>query len=381
MEVIYLFCEQAYIRVPLFAYDQQLFHSLLAKGGTWDRARQEFVLRRYMDAGEFAETFSGTPYVWVDEETETPLSVFGFFERPWWRATTAELPMPVAPVSVPAPPDIFPEHWQVKLDTELRARKYSPRTQRLYLYFNRLLCNMLRKTPCEITPEDVKQFLASVETNKEYSASSMNLAISSIKFFYKIVLKKDIITEQRRPRNDKNLPMVLSKAEIKKILDMENNIKHRLLLMLAYSSGLRVSEVVALKKEHIDITRRIIYVRHGKGRKDRCTILSQKAAGLAVDYLSSNDIQTWVFPGQPPTRSLSIRSAQKIFDKAARRAEITKQVSIHSLRHTFATHLLESGTDIRYIQSLLGHSSLSTTQRYTHIAKSSVLNIQSPLDN
>ena len=240
---------------------------------------------------------------------------------------------------------------------------------------------MLRKTPEEIFPEDVKQFLAAIEKDKHYTASSMNLAISSIKFFYKNVIKKDIILEQRRPRHDKNLPMVLSRAEINNILDMENNIKHRLLLMLTYSSGLRVSEVVALKKEHIDITRRIIYVRHGKGRKDRCTILSQKAADLVVFYLSSNNIQTWLFPGQPPTRSLSIRSAQKIFDKATSRAEITKHVSIHSLRHTFATHLLESGTDIRYIQALLGHSNLRTTERYTHIASGSVLNIQSPLDN
>ena len=150
--------------------------------------------------------------------------------------------------------------------------------------------------------------------------------------------------------------------------------------MLIYSSGLRVSEVVALKKEHIDLSRKVIYVRLGKGRKDRCTVLSEKAAHHISEYYTLYDVQTWLFPGQPSTSPLTIRSAQKIYSKAVRCADIQKEVSIHSLRHTFATHLLENGTDIRYIQALLGHSSLRTTERYTHIAQGSILNIQSPLD-
>ena len=214
----------------------------------------------------------------------------------------------------------------------------------MYLYYNRLLCNTVRKTPEEMHPEDITRFLAGIEKNSDYAASSMNLAISSIKFFYR------------------------------------NIFKHRLLLTLVYSSGLRVSEVVALKREHIDFPRMMIYIKLGKGRKDRCTILSQKAAALLVEYISLQDINTWLFPGYPATRPLSIRSAQKIFDKAAARANIMKKTSIHSLRHTFATHLLEAGTDIRYIQSLLGHSSLRTTARYTHITRNSILKIQSPLD-
>ena len=283
-------------------------------------------------------------------------------------------------VGLRVPSGKFQEHWRLKLEAELRSRKYSPCTLNSYVYYNRLLCDTLQKAPEEIYPEDITQFLANVEKNRAYSSSSMNLAISAIKFFYKKVLKKDIPKEQRRPRHDEKLPMVLSKTEVNKILNTENNIKHRLLLMLAYSSGLRVSEVVGLKMEHFDITRGVIYVKQGKGRKDRCTILSQKAIQLITDYLSSYNIQTWLFPGQPTTHHLSIRSAQKIFDKAIRRTEIAKDVSIHSLRHTFATHLLESGTDIRYIQALLGHSSIRTTQRYTHIASGSVLNIKSPLD-
>jgi site-specific recombinase XerD len=161
---------------------------------------------------------------------------------------------------------------------------------------------------------------------------------------------------------------------------MEKNPKHRLLLMLVYSSGLRVSEVVALKKEHIDLSRKVIHVRLGKGRKDRCTLLSEKAAQFIGEYCAYFDIETWLFPGQREARPLTIRSAQHIFDKAVRCAGIAKKVSIHSFRHSFATHLLESGTDIRYIQTLLGHSNIRTTERYTHVACRNVLSIKSPLD-
>ena len=237
-----------------------------------------------------------------------------------------------------------------------------------------------QKTPEEIHPEDITRFLAFVEKNKEYSASSMNLAISSIKFFYHDVMKKKIIDEQHRPYHDGDIPQVLSKEEIKKLLTLENNPKHRLLLMLAYSSGLRVSELVALKKEHIDSDRKVVYIRFGKGRKDRYTLLSEKVAEFITEYCALYDIKTWLFPGQPPICHLSTRSAQYIFEKAARRAEIHKKTSIHGLRHTFATHLLENGTDIRYIQSLLGHANIRTTERYTRVARRNALNIQSPLD-
>ncbi|GHT52503.1 hypothetical protein FACS1894106_1360 [Spirochaetia bacterium] len=194
-------------------------------------------------------------------------------------------------------------------------------------------------------------------------------------------MKKEITRNLYRPRQDKQLPGILSRSEVKQILDSEKNPKHRLLLMLAYSSGLRVSEVVALKREHIDINRLLLLVRAGKGRKDRYSILSRKTAEYIKEYYSVYEINDWLFPGQPSGKHLSIRSAQYVFDKAIRKAEICKDVSIHNLRHTFATHLLENGTDIRYIQGLLGHNSLRTTERYTHVAKRSILKIQSPLDS
>lgn len=347
----------------------------------------------------FRRACSNIPCIEINEAPPASLRLFNFWERPWEEtagicsvAPFAEQPVVnnapspnfavLAPNSAtPVLPEQFSEHWQNKLDAELRSRKYSPRTRRSYLYYNILLCRTLQKTPEEMNPQDITQFLATVEKDRDYSASSLNLAVSAIKFFYKNVMKKENISEQRRPRHDERLPQVLSKAEISAILNMEKNLKHRLLLTLVYSSGLRVSEVVSLKKEHIDVSRGVVYIRHGKGRKDRCTILAEKAVQLFTEYCCLFNIQTWLFPGQQANRPLTVRSAQKIFNKAACRIKTCKEVSIHSLRHTFATHLLENGTDIRYIQSLLGHSNIRTTERYTHVAQSSVFNIKSPLDS
>jgi site-specific recombinase XerD len=209
----------------------------------------------------------------------------------------------------------------------------------------------------------------------------MNLVLSALKFFYKNIMKNFNINEQKRPIKDKILPIILSKEEITKMVDMEKNPKHKLLLMLCYSSGLRVSEVVALKKEHIDLSRKVVIIKLGKGRKDRNTLLAANSIQYILDYFLFYDIDKWVFPGQTASRPLTVRTAQRIFDKAAKKAEIIKDVSIHNLRHAFATHLLEKGYDIRYIQDLLGHASIRTTERYTHVAKRVVLNITSPLDD
>jgi len=303
--------------------------------------------------------------------------------------------------SIPSQPELperFSKYWLEKLEKEMKIRKYSVKTQKAYIYFNKLFCRTLQKPPEEICKEDVTEFLALMDKDKNYCASSMNLTISALKFFYKNILKNDIINEQKRPCQNKNLPVVLSAQEILSVLNMEKNPKHRLLIMLVYSSGLRVSEVVALKREHIDFTRKVIFVNQGKGRKDRYTMLSEKAAKYLNEYYTVFKIDKWIFPGQFTVRGqltvrgqqaaskqqntshLSIRSAQSIFEKAIRRAGINKKTSIHGLRHTFATHLLENGTDIRYIQSLLGHSSLRTTERYIHVAKRNVLKIKSPLD-
>jgi site-specific recombinase XerD len=402
MEVVYIFIEFGVTRIPFFDNDRQLYPLLTSVGGgEWDDKRQEFIFTGKVNPDHFRRISLYVPYVLVEENSSRPRYFFKngkncYTTAPEGNSSAISSSKPHsiksnfcetlpdttdALFSIPEPiPEKFPEHWQDKLETELRSRKYSPRTRRCYVYYNKLMCRTLQKPPEEIGPDDITQFLAVMEKNKESSASAMNLAISALKFFYNNVMKNKSVTERHRPRDDGRLPMVLSKDEVARMLTMEKNPKHRLLLMLVYSSGLRVSEVVALKKEHIDLSRKVILVRLGKGRKDRCTVLSEKAARFIEEYCSFYNVKTWLFPGQYAARPLTIRSAQHIFDKAIRCAGIAKKVSIHSLRHSFATHLLESGTDIRYIQTLLGHANIRTTERYTHIARRSVLNIKSPLD-
>jgi site-specific recombinase XerD len=274
----------------------------------------------------------------------------------------------------------FSPFWIEQLETELHARKYSPRTINSYRHYNRAFCAFVSKTPEEVTSEDVNRYIAYLDRTFKFSASTMNMAINALKFFYRKVMNNDKVKEPHRPRSDKKLPLVLSKAEIEHLLNFESNLKHRLLLMIAYSSGLRVSEVVALKPSDADLSRGVLYIRSAKGRKDRFVMLS----GRVKKYLGELNLcpreLPWLFPGARPGSHLTIRSAQHIFECARLKAGIEKPVSIHSLRHAFATHLLENGTDIRFIQNLLGHSSIRTTERYAHVARRNALSIQSPLD-
>ena len=394
MEVVYYFSGSGGVRIPLYGYDRDLYNLLLRRGGYWDRTNREFIFRNKRDPVFFQQVFKLYPSVWVDENDLPTVKHFIYrnipagynlpiesqHKTPASNRNQSERHSKFEFIAPVIQPERFSADWQKKLEAELHSRKYSAKTIKAYVYYNALLCRNLQKIPEEINSDDITEFLAAKETENDYSASALNFAISAFKFFYRNVLQKENVTERHRPRRDEKLPQVLSKEEITKILGMENNPKHKLLLMLAYSSGLRVSEVVVLKKEHIDYDRKVIYVRQGKGRKDRNTVLSEKAASFLKEYCEFYNIKTWIFPGQPSASHLTIRSAQNIFDKAIRKAQIPKHISIHSLRHTFATHLLENGTDIRYIQNLLGHTALRTTERYTHVARRSLQNIKSPLD-
>jgi site-specific recombinase XerD len=427
MNVVYLFHEDDRITVPFYDYDPPMFKNLVqSKTGFWNCSQNRYIiLKKHLEAGVLHRLFSGRPCVEFDQGLDKPPEVSGFFGRPWNSPNSASGgygscppvshprgsvlcsgsqpaghndPVPLKPPVAGDPfllrisdtgclaesltlPEMFSSQWAAKLESELCSRKYSAKTIRSYLHYNKYFCRRIQKRPEAVTSEDIKNYLAYLDKTLDLSASSMNLAISALKFFYGYVIKKDVAREQHRPRHDQKLPGVLSEAEIRSLLNCERNPKHRLLLMLAYSSGLRVSEVVVLKKEHIDFHRKTILIRNGKGRKDRYTLLSDRAAEFILQYCSLHKIGDWLFPGISATRHLSIRSAQNIFAKALINARITKPVSIHSLRHTFATHLLENGTDIRYIQELLGHTTLRTTQRYTHVARRTVLKIRSPLDN
>lgn len=175
--------------------------------------------------------------------------------------------------------------------------------------------------------------------------------------------------------------MILSKNEVYKLINSLDNIKHKAILSLAYSSGLRVSEVVKIKVNNIDSKRGLSHIKNGKGKKDRYTIISNKIIKQLRNYCKIYKIDDWLFPGQKKGKHLTTRSVQRIFKKACKKAKTSKNLSVHSLRHSFDTHLLEKGVDLRYIQELLGHKSSKTTEIYTHVSKNSLNQIENPYDD
>lgn len=266
------------------------------------------------------------------------------------------------------------------LAQELVIRGFSKRTIKAYLSINRRFLGFLGKSAKEATSEDVKKFLAGLKF-QGLSNTSLNLVISALKFYFEQVLKRKLFFNLHRPKREQYLPTVLSKEEIIKLIEGVANLKHTLLLSLLYGSGLRVSEVVALKINQLDSNQGRLLVKAGKGAKDRFTILSKHSAELLKEYLLAvSSDQIYLFSGAGGRGHLTERSAQKIFDQAVERAGIKKAASCHSLRHSFATHLLENGTDIRVIQKLLGHHNIKTTQIYTQVSNSLLGRVVSPLD-
>ncbi len=266
------------------------------------------------------------------------------------------------------------------LRRELLSRKYSHKTVKAYIHFTRDFLKFTNKNPDEINDSDIKDYLLYLAEGKQFATSTLNQAINALKFYYGSMFKKKSVYEIKRPRKDKKLPVVLSKEEVAKILSSVDNLKHKAILMLTYAAGLRVGEVVKLKPEDIDSKRMLIYVKSAKGRKDRYTMLSEIALGVLREYWKQYKPEKWLFEGVREGRHLSTRTVQAIFDHAKEKADIKKDITIHSLRHSFATHLLEGGTDLRYIQELLGHVSSKTSEIYTHVSNKSLGKIKSPLD-
>jgi len=267
------------------------------------------------------------------------------------------------------------------MEEELKLKGYSFKTRKAYLNHIKRFASYIKKDLDEISNEEIKKYALFLLEEEGKSHSYVNQAISSIKFWVNKVLKQsDLIETCSRPKKEKKLPLVLSFQEVSKILSALNNEKHKTILFLIYSAGLRVGEVVKLKPEDIDSERMLIHVVQGKGRKDRFTVLSQITLNQLRKYFMLYKPEIWLFPGQNNKSYITERTVEKIFKDACKIAKIKKQVSVHSLRHSFATHLLEGGTDLRYIQELLGHASSKTTEIYTHVTQKSLRNISSPLD-
>lgn len=265
-----------------------------------------------------------------------------------------------------------------KIEIELKISKNSNYTIRNYISANISLIDFSEKKPSEIKKEDVKSYMA--KKLSDSSSSSIILFLAAIKYAYLNIFENDITLGIKRPKREKKLPDVLTKKEVKKLLDTIPSKKSKLMVSLMYACGLRVSELVNLQTKDLDFNEKIGYVRQGKGRKDRIFNIPD----FLIEDLQKqvafqkNSKQKFLFSG--PKGALSPRNLQKIVSLTAKRAEIEKDVHCHTLRHSFATHLLENGADIRIIQELLGHSDLSTTQIYTHISQEQLKKIKSPID-
>lgn len=277
------------------------------------------------------------------------------------------------------------------LERELKIRKFSRKTVQSYLYYNRKFLDFasrrtkkgfgagVKKSPREVNNLDIKRYLEHL-VDRKLSGSTLNLAINALKFYYAGILKRRFFFDIKHVKKNKKLPVVLSKDEVKRMIEVTDNPKHKFLIQFLYATGLRVSEVVRMRMSNIDLDRKMVLVRQGKGGKDRYTILPDSLMGTLRNQENLKCDDDYLFTSRDGKTHWHVMSAQKVVKQAARKAGIGKNVSAHTLRHSFATHLLEQGVDIRYIQELLGHKRLETTQIYTKVTAGKLRGIESPLD-
>ncbi len=267
----------------------------------------------------------------------------------------------------------------------LTVRGYSPLTRQVYQgHLRRFLvwCGGGSATIPDDPVGQAQAYIVALIEERSISKSYQNQLVSALRFMCETVLGEPTLALRiPRPRRERRLPAVLSPGEVARMLSKARNLKHRALLMLLYSAGLRVSEVVRLRPSDLDADRGLVRVCGGKGGKDRYTLLARRAVEAVQLYRAAYPTDRWLFPGADADRHLSPRSVQRVVERAARAAGIEKHVTTHTLRHSFATHLLEGGTNLRIIQELLGHRSPRTTQIYTHVARSAIETVRSPLDN
>ncbi|MBA3284129.1 MAG: site-specific integrase [Nitrosopumilus sp.] len=264
----------------------------------------------------------------------------------------------------------------------MRSKRYSESTIGTYTDALRTFLKYFEaKAINEISNEDVIEFNNKYILANNLSASFQNQLVNGIKLFFRTVDERVMVIESvHRPKRAKLLPNVLSKEEVKMILNAHNNIKHKAMLSLIYSCGLRCGELLGLKPEHIDSKRNVLIIKQAKGRKDRIAPLSLKIVEMLRIYFVACKPSIYLFEGQKKGEPYDARSLQKVLKQSLEKVKITKPVSLHWLRHSYATHLLENGTDLRYIQEILGHNSSKTTEIYTHVSTKNLQNITSPFD-
>lgn len=269
----------------------------------------------------------------------------------------------------------------VEMEQSLRVKRYSWRTIKSYLGLVRLFLDFIvPRDPSTLSTEDIRSFLLTMQDRRKWQGRTQMQALSALGYLYKHVLPPtNIQWEQLRARQGRKLPVVLSEEEVMRLMDVVTNRKHRCILLLIYSGGLRLSELTNLRRVDLLYDRRQIFVKGGKGKKDRYSVLSLHVIQEVKKYLREYQPDYWLFEGQEGGQ-YSNRSVQNILRRAVEKAGVNPYATVHTLRHSFATHLLEQGVDLRYIQELLGHSSSKTTEIYTHVRQQAQGRIQSPLD-
>jgi integrase/recombinase XerD len=275
------------------------------------------------------------------------------------------------------------EQHLIAFKNYMNYRRYSGNTIKTYSDALEVFFRFFPNKKLEsLTIEDIIHFNNDYILRKNLSSSYQNQVINAIKLFYRNRFNKTMEVDFiQRPRREKRLPNVLSKEEVKALLEAPTNLKHRAMLSLIYACGLRRSELLNLTLVDILSNRNLLFIRQSKGKKDRVVPISNKLIDILRDYYKAFKPKTWLFEGQFPNTKYSEKSLENVLKQSLTKTKISKKVSLHWLRHSYATHLLENGTDLRYIQELLGHSSSRTTEIYTHVSTLNLQQIRSPFDD
>ena len=264
---------------------------------------------------------------------------------------------------------------------DMKLSGITPKTQGKYLREVINLAKYFGKSPADLNKEELKDYLVHMLEDRNLQAGTYKNYVAGIKFLYRTTLKRgDIVEDIRYPKGPKKLPVVFDLSEVEALFSATENIKHKALLMIMYSSGLRISEAACLRVTDIDSKRMMVYVQLGKGGKDRYTILSQRALECLREYWRQYRPKEWLFEGYNENTHLTVSAIRQVFLKAVKKAGIAKPVTPHTLRHSFATHLIEAGTSLHHVQLLLGHRSPTTTTVYLHVSQLALSRVTSPID-
>jgi integrase/recombinase XerD len=351
-----------------FAYNSELTQLVKQLHSQWSQTNKFFYVEKHKDS-----------YIQI-------AAIFG-------TRATLQLPPGVSVAMQPVPKkisekDLLPalnENHKTEVQNfvkYLRSKRYSDSTISTYSEALRIFFRFFNSKPTfEITNDDLVDFNNEYIIKNKHSSSYQNQVVNAVKLYFNNILRRKLAPELiHRPKRAKVLPNVLSKEEVKLLLNSLNNIKHKAMLSLIYACGLRCGELLRLKPENVDLLRKLLIIKQSKGKKDRIVPLSNRVMALLDSYKQIHAPLTYLFEGQTAGEMYDERSLQQVLKTAVDKAGIKKPVTLHWLRHSYATHLLESGTDLRYIQEILGHSSSRTTEIYTHVSNKSIQQIVSPFD-